>query len=107
MTAPLMLQHCAECGAVQYPRREACMRCLSPDLQWRETPGGGTLLSHTALHVSVDAKWQDRLPVRLALVRLDAGPVVYALAADDLTRRGMRVTVTRGDDDLLQAGREE
>lgn len=106
MTASLMLQHCAECGTVQYPRREVCVRCLSPDLAWRETPGGGTLLSHTSLAVSVEPGWQDRLPLPLALVRLDVGPVLYALSTPGLTRRGMRVTVTRGDDDLLQAGRE-
>lgn len=106
MTAPLMLQHCAECGAVQYPRREACVRCLSPDLVWRETPGGGILLSHTALAVSVEPAWQERLPLPLALVRLDAGPVLYALPGPGLVARGMRVTVTQGDDNLLQAGRE-
>lgn len=106
MTAPLTLQHCAQCGTVQYPRREVCVRCLSPDLGWRDTPGGGTLLSHTVLSVSVEPAWADRLPLPLALVRLDAGPVVYALSESGLTTRGMRVTVTRGDDDLLQAGKE-
>ena len=39
------LQVCAQCDAVQYPPREACHRCLSADLPWREKPGGGRLLS--------------------------------------------------------------
>ena len=30
----LELQCCAACGAVQYPPREACVRCLSPELEW-------------------------------------------------------------------------
>jgi hypothetical protein len=33
------LQHCEECGAVQYPPRDACCACLSTDLDWRETAG--------------------------------------------------------------------
>jgi len=36
-----VLQVCAECGAVQYPPREACHRCLSDRLPWREQDGGG------------------------------------------------------------------
>ena len=28
------LQQCADCGAVQYPPRDACSSCLSPDLPW-------------------------------------------------------------------------
>ena len=31
------LQHCADCGAVQYPPRDACSKCLSVALEWRES----------------------------------------------------------------------
>ena len=31
----LELQVCECCGAVQYPPREACCKCLSPQLRWR------------------------------------------------------------------------
>jgi NAD(P)-dependent dehydrogenase (short-subunit alcohol dehydrogenase family)/uncharacterized OB-fold protein len=70
------LQVCQECSAVQYPPREACHRCLSPNLKWRPQSGEGMLLGHTTLHHSNDLFFRERLPWRLGLVHLDAGPSV-------------------------------
>ncbi len=72
------LQVCAECGAVQYPPREVCHRCLSGALRWREQSGLGELLSATVVHHSHDPFFRERVPWRLGLVRLDAGPSVVA-----------------------------
>jgi NAD(P)-dependent dehydrogenase (short-subunit alcohol dehydrogenase family)/uncharacterized OB-fold protein len=72
------LQVCADCGAVQYPPREACGHCLSPRLAWRAQSGTGTLLALTTLHHSNDLFFRERLPWRLGLVQLDAGPTVVA-----------------------------
>lgn len=68
------LQVCKDCSAVQYPPREACHRCLSPRLQWRPQSGQGELLATTTLHHSNDLFFRERLPWRLGLVKLDAGP---------------------------------
>ncbi|MCW5660389.1 MAG: SDR family NAD(P)-dependent oxidoreductase [Burkholderiaceae bacterium] len=68
------LQVCGDCSAVQYPPREACHRCLSARLQWRAQTGEGTLLGLTTLHHSNDLFFRERLPWRLGLVHLDAGP---------------------------------
>jgi NAD(P)-dependent dehydrogenase (short-subunit alcohol dehydrogenase family)/uncharacterized OB-fold protein len=68
------LQVCAVCGAVQYPPREACHRCLSDRLPWQEQPGTGELISETTMHHSNDSYFEERLPWRVGLVRLDAGP---------------------------------
>ena len=70
------LQVCKDCAAVQYPPRDACHRCLSPRLQWRPQTGEGELLGTTTLHHSNDPFFRERLPWRLGLVRLDAGPSV-------------------------------
>ena len=70
------LQTCRDCGAVQYPPREACHRCLSVRLEWRAQDGHGELLSETILHHSNDLFFRERLPWRLGMVRLDAGPTV-------------------------------
>lgn len=77
------LQVCAACGAVQYPPREACHRCLSGALQWREQPGTGELIADTTVHHSNDLFFRERLPWRIGMVRLDAGPaaVVHVHAA--------------------------
>jgi NAD(P)-dependent dehydrogenase (short-subunit alcohol dehydrogenase family)/uncharacterized OB-fold protein len=70
------LQACLRCGAVQYPPRDACHRCLSPQLKWTPQSGAGELLSETVLHHSNDPFYRERLPWRLGLVRLDTGPTV-------------------------------
>jgi len=70
------LQACEDCGAVQYPPREACHKCLSPRLRWQQQGGDGVLLSSTTLHHSNDMYFRERLPWRLGLVHLDAGPTL-------------------------------
>ena len=69
-------QQCQDCGAIQYPPREACHRCVSPRLRWTPQPGEGTLLALTTLHHSNDLFFRERLPWRLGLVQLDTGPSV-------------------------------
>jgi NAD(P)-dependent dehydrogenase (short-subunit alcohol dehydrogenase family)/uncharacterized OB-fold protein len=70
------LQACEDCGAVQYPPREACHKCLSPRLRWQTQSGDGALLASTTLHHSNDMYFRERLPWRLGLVQLDAGPTL-------------------------------
>ncbi len=48
------LQVCRDCGAVQYPPREACRRCLSVRLDWKPQSGEGALLAATTLFHSND-----------------------------------------------------
>lgn len=72
------LQVCAECGAVQYPPRDACHRCLATDLPWRDMPAGGQLLAETRIHASPDPYFRERLPWRAGTVQLDAGPSALA-----------------------------
>ena len=50
--------------------------CLSPKLKWTPQDGRGELLSETVLHHSNDPFYRERLPWRLGLVKLDAGPSV-------------------------------
>ena len=82
------LQVCAGCGEVQYPPREACRRCLSDDLAWREHNGHGELLAVTDLHHSNDLFFRERLPWRLGLVRPQAGPSLVAHLHGDVQGPG-------------------
>lgn len=68
------LQVCKDCGAIQYPPREACHHCLSSRLEWKEQSGEGTLLALTTLNHSNDLFFRERLPWRLGIVQLDNGP---------------------------------
>jgi NAD(P)-dependent dehydrogenase (short-subunit alcohol dehydrogenase family)/uncharacterized OB-fold protein len=87
------LQACEDCGAVQYPPREACHACLSPRLRWCTQSGEGTLLGVTTLHHSNDLFFRERLPWRLGLVRLEAGPSVIVHVHGEVGEAPAAVTV--------------
>lgn len=87
------LQTCADCASVQYPPREVCHQCLSPHLQWRTQSGEGALLGSTTLHHSNDLFFRERLPWRLGLVHLDAGPTVMTHLHGDVGEAPQRVRV--------------
>jgi NAD(P)-dependent dehydrogenase (short-subunit alcohol dehydrogenase family)/uncharacterized OB-fold protein len=88
------LQVCRNCGAVQYPPREACHRCLSSALDWRLQPGGAELLAITTLRHSHDEFFRARLPIRLGLVRLDVGPTAVVYLAEGIAAPPARVRVS-------------
>jgi uncharacterized OB-fold protein len=90
----LALQRCTSCGHVQYPPRELCGACLADTLEWRVTAAErGEVLAHTVLHHSHEPAFAAMLPLRIALVRLDAGPTVVCFLAEGCTA-GMHVSVT-------------
>ncbi len=80
------LQTCTDCGAVQYPPRDACHRCLSTALAWQDQPRGAQLLAETTIHASPDPYFRERLPWRAGTVQLDAGPVALAHIHGDVLR---------------------
>jgi NAD(P)-dependent dehydrogenase (short-subunit alcohol dehydrogenase family)/uncharacterized OB-fold protein len=87
------LQTCDQCGTVQYPPREVCHRCLSTALRWRVQGGEGELLGSTTLHHSNDLFFRERLPWRLGLVRLDAGPTLMVHLHGEVGEAPQRVRV--------------
>jgi NAD(P)-dependent dehydrogenase (short-subunit alcohol dehydrogenase family)/uncharacterized OB-fold protein len=77
------LQRCEDCGAVQYPPREACVACLSASLRWRVMEGAGELISQTAIRHGQEPYFRERAPWRIGLARLDCGPsAIVALHRD-------------------------
>jgi NAD(P)-dependent dehydrogenase (short-subunit alcohol dehydrogenase family)/uncharacterized OB-fold protein len=74
----LELQCCAACSAVQYPPREACVKCLSPELEWTAMSGRGELVSETTLRHSQELFFRERVPWRLGLIRLAEGVSLVA-----------------------------
>jgi len=88
------LQVCRDCGAVQYPPREACHACLSRRLDWRAQDTGGELLSETLLRHSNEVFYRERMPWRLGLIKLDCGPVVVAHLHGDCAGAPSRVRIS-------------
>ena len=72
------LQTCADCGATVYPPRDACPKCLSARLPYRDADPMGTLLAETTIRVPADVYFRERAPWRTGIVALDAGPIVVA-----------------------------
>jgi NAD(P)-dependent dehydrogenase (short-subunit alcohol dehydrogenase family)/uncharacterized OB-fold protein len=78
------LQVCADCATVIYPPRDACPRCLSARLPFRDVDDRGTLLAETTIRTSTDVYFRERMPWRIGTVRLDAGPSIVAHLHGDL-----------------------
>ncbi|WP_323038995.1 Zn-ribbon domain-containing OB-fold protein [Gemmobacter sp.] len=75
-------QRCPACGHAQAQVRPFCLACLRPDPDWQLAAGGGVVVALTVQHRAPTPDWQARVPYAIALVDLDEGPRVMALAGD-------------------------
>ncbi len=92
-----VLQRCEDCGAVCHPPREACPKCLSPDLNWRDMPEGGELIAETTIRTSTNTYFRERMPWRTGTVRLDAGVTVLAHVHGDVAPQARVRMIARTD----------
>ena len=88
----LSLQACSDCGAVQYPRRAVCRRCLSGALADAPVADSGILLAIVRIEVTLDPAWSAALPCLAGTVLLDAGVKMLVMVAGDIAP-GTRVRV--------------
>lgn len=91
------LQVCAECEHVTYPAREVCPKCWSMQLEWRDVPAGGELVSETTLRTSVNTYFRERMPWRIGTIKLDAGPTVLAHVHGDVEEFARVKMIARTD----------
>jgi hypothetical protein len=67
------LARCGACAHVYFPPRVVCPACWAEDqAQLADTPGHGTLMSYTDVHVVADVLRPLR-PLRIAVLDLDEG----------------------------------
>ncbi|MBW2391569.1 MAG: OB-fold domain-containing protein [Deltaproteobacteria bacterium] len=66
----VQIQQCSACHAWIYYPRTCCPRCLSPELQWQQISGTGTLYSFTIARRPTAPFWADELPQLIAMVEL-------------------------------------
>ncbi len=69
----LRYQICADCGAVQRIPRSVCTHCHGLRLDWNESAGLGTVLSHTTVHRAPTPAFKTETPYVIALVDMDEG----------------------------------
>lgn len=91
------LQVCDDCGAVQYPPRDACSTCLSTDLTWADVDPNGSILAETTVRTSVRLYFRERTPWRTGTVQLDAGPSIICHLHGDCERNGRVTLINRLD----------
>jgi NAD(P)-dependent dehydrogenase (short-subunit alcohol dehydrogenase family)/uncharacterized OB-fold protein len=97
------LQVCRDCGAVQYPPREVCRRCLSDRLDWKPQSGDGELIAETLIRHSLELFFRERTPWRAGLVRLPGEVTVLAHLHGDVPPPPARVRVRAMLDRAQQA----
>ncbi|MEQ1649536.1 MAG: SDR family oxidoreductase [Hyphomicrobiaceae bacterium] len=84
------LPGCADCGAVHYPPRDACPKCLGGVIVATDVADGGIVLAVTTIRASTDSYFKERMPWRIGTVVLDAGPSLVAHLHGDVSE-GQRV----------------
>jgi uncharacterized OB-fold protein len=70
------------------------------DLSWETMSGNGTVYSYTITRAGVGRKWREHLPLVVAYVQLDEGPIVLTNIVDtdpSIIEIGMSVTAVFHD----------
>ena len=68
------IQRCATCDTWIFYPRSHCPHCLSPDPEWREISGAGTVYTFTVARRATAPMFEDEVPQKIAVVALDEGP---------------------------------
>jgi len=90
----LLLQHCLDCGQVQYYQQAMCRRCQGDRLEHRAASGRGTVYSYSVVHRAPGPAFRADTPYAVLLVELAEGPrmVSSLVGADPATVHfGMQV----------------
>lgn len=99
----LRLQHCATCGAWQFPPAARCRKCLGRDLPWEQVSGNAIVWSWIRMHKKYFADPAFQPPYLVAMVELEEGPrmissVDTGAAADPQVGEQLRLTFDEGED---------
>ena len=66
----LMASRCKECGETSFPPRADCGECMSPDFEFVEISGRGTLHTFTKI-VTAPTGFEDVVPYTVGVVDLE------------------------------------
>ena len=70
----LLLQHCADCGHVQYYQQAICRQCGGENLFHRPASGRGKVHSFSVVHRAPGPAFKADLPYAVLLIDLEEGP---------------------------------
>ncbi len=96
----LVVQRCSGCGALRFPVRELCSRCLSTAATWVDVSGRGEIFSFNIMHHVYHPAFAREVPYAVVVVKLAEGPKITSNLVDcpvERIRIGMPVEVTFED----------
>jgi uncharacterized OB-fold protein len=70
----LLLQHCGDCGNVQYYQQAMCRECGGENLAHRAASGRGKVHSFSVVHRAPGPAFKADVPYAVLLVELEEGP---------------------------------
>lgn len=70
----LLLQHCTDCGHVQYYQQATCRACGGENLVHRAASGCGKVHSFSVVHRAPGPAFKADVPYAVILVDLEEGP---------------------------------
>jgi len=70
----LLLQHCTDCGHVQYYQQAICRACGSENIKHRPASGRGKVHSFSVVHRAPGPAFKADVPYAVILVELEEGP---------------------------------
>lgn len=70
----LLLQHCGDCGHVQYYQQAICRACGRENLVHRAASGRGKVYSFSVVHRAPGPAFKADVPYAVILVELEEGP---------------------------------
>lgn len=92
----LKVQRCAGCGALRFPAREICARCLSRKHDWVKVNGRGEVLSFNIRRQVYHPAFAAEVPYAVVMIKLEEGPAIVSNllgVKPDRIRCGMPVEV--------------
>lgn len=101
----LLLQHCLDCGHIQFYQQAICRQCNGQHLAHRAASGHGAIYSYSVVHRAPGPAFKSDTPYAVLLVDLDEGPrMISSLVGADAANIdfGMRVRLVceRVSDDI-------
>jgi uncharacterized OB-fold protein len=72
----LLVQRCGNCQYHRWPPAPICPECLTAGGEWTEVHARGHLWSYAVYHRLLHASFVWPLPYTVAMVELDAGPMM-------------------------------
>ncbi|MEX0875005.1 MAG: Zn-ribbon domain-containing OB-fold protein [Actinomycetota bacterium] len=69
----LLIQRCPSCGRHQFYPRKLCIHCGSPDVEWVQASGRGSVHTFTVIHQQGMPGWRDEVPYVAAIIDLEEG----------------------------------